>query len=84
MLPLTPATVRAVVAVEPGIATPDELESALARLEPLVAALEVIRPGIVGEGEMLASYLGSLRPPTWRGQKPDANELERFTTRWTS
>jgi hypothetical protein len=77
LLPLTEAIVDAIRTIEPHI-TPDELDDARTRFEPLVEALEVIRPGLKEDGEELAACLVRLQPPRGNPQKPDAREIERF------
>ena len=47
-------------------------------MNDLVAALEAIRPGISADERLLKSWIDSLRPPARRGQKPDADDLERL------
>jgi hypothetical protein len=77
VLPLTEAIVDAIRMIEPYI-TPAELEDARTRFEPVVEALEVIRPGLKDGGGELATCFVRLRPPQGNPQKPDAREIERF------
>jgi hypothetical protein len=76
-LPLTRAIAEAIAsrAIQPDIADPDELEDALARFEPLVEALDQIRPGIREDGAALAAAFVLLRPPKPRPDRLTAADM---------
>jgi hypothetical protein len=76
VLPLTEAVVDVIRTIEPHI-TPDEIEDARARFEPLVEALAVFRPGLKEGGGELETCLVRLQPPQGNPQKPDAGEIEQ-------
>jgi hypothetical protein len=75
MLPLTPAIIEAIRAIQPDIAAADELDDARARFEPLVEALDRFKPGVREDGAALASAFVLLKPPKPQPERLTAAEM---------